>query len=61
MMNSQNHDEEKQIPDEKSVEQSLGGQTGRRPDFDTPKRPDWMREHAQAGDTNLDGYTGLVR
>lgn len=58
MMNSQNHDEEKQIPDEKSVEQSLG-QTGRRPDFDTPKRPDWMREHAQAGDTNLDGYTGF--
>lgn len=57
-MNSQNHDEEKQIPDEKSVEQSLG-QTGRRPDFDTPKRPDWMREHAQAGDTNLDGYTGF--
>jgi penicillin-binding protein 1C len=58
MMNSQNHDEEKQIPDEESVEQSLG-QTGRRPDFDTPKRPDWMREHAQAGDTNLDGYTGF--
>lgn len=57
-MNSQNHDEEKQIPDEKSVEQSLG-QTGRRPDFDAPKRPDWMREHAQAGDTNLDGYTGF--
>lgn len=57
-MNSQNHDEEKQIPDEKSVEQSLG-QTGRRPDFDTPKRPDWMREHAQADDTNLDGYTGF--
>lgn len=59
MMNSQNHDEEKQIPDEESVEQSLGGQTGRRPDFDAPKRPDWMREHAQAGDTNLDGYTGF--
>ena len=57
-MNSQNHDEEKQIPDEKSVEQSLG-QTGRRPDFEAPKRPDWMREHAQAGDTNLDGYTGF--